>query len=86
MILGQYWRQEHGTVWRGPTSLPPGMGCSQDGPSTLAPVARSQDGGGWVMEDRWAVRVSLRQALIVSSIFIFISFIYSLCSFGGVSF
>lgn len=45
-----------------------------------APVARSQDGGVG-HGGRWAVRVSLRQALIVSSIFIFISFIYSLCSF-----
>lgn len=45
----------------------------------LTPVARSQD-GGWVMR-RWAVRVSLQAGSDSLFIFIFISFIYSLCSF-----
>ena len=73
VILGQYWRR--GT-WDGLAR--PGKPASRNGmlsgwplpPPT--PVARSQDAGVG-HGGRWAVRVSLRQALIVSSIFIFIS-------------
>lgn len=51
VILGQYWRQEHGTVWRGPASLPPGMGCSRDGPSHPQPQWPGARTEGWVMGD-----------------------------------